>query len=193
MQTRDAQFENWLQEPTEWRGEVLPRSRILRHFTEYGLIPFLYSKGYELACSERHFANCIATGLFENQGLSHLTSAWKGMPPRNTTEEEDAHTAFVLDSEAWDSFWSSWGDWEDVDPVVSFRGFDRRMDIEAFVWECIEYDRSVQSAIFYEILCGGEEEDAYTQPIVAAAAPTKTTDLYLQESVEYNGWAGYRK
>ena len=64
----------------------------------------------------------------------------------------------------------------------SFRGRDRRIDIEEYIWRQLDLDNSYQS----EILYAGDDED-YEPEI---DDHSKKVDVYLLEA---NGWGGLRR
>jgi hypothetical protein len=121
--------------------------------------------------------------LYDNAGKSHIASEWNYSNVNTDYSDDDlTHFLFIMDSDAWHSFWlreGVWGDFHEDD----FRGKDRRQDIEAFVWKQLDLESSPQTLELYEYLLGGEE-DTTQNPSV---------DNYLQESVEYNGWGGIRR
>lgn len=185
-------FRDWLEECVDWFGQPVPRWKCLRMFVEEGLIPFLSRHGYTFSYSEKELANYLATGFYENRTRSHLNSFWRcGTAPDGSTEEDEAHFYHVVSRNDWDQFWTQWGHWADVCPDVSSRATDRRMDCETFVWACINLNSSPQTQTLAEIIAGGEDEEE------VAATPSRPgrqgVDTYILESVDYNGWGGYRK
>ncbi len=185
-------FRDWLDETVDWSGQSIPRWKCIRMLVEDGIMPFILHHGYRFTVNEREFANYLATGFYENRKRSHLESVWKcPMSPALVTGDDEAHFHHVVGRGNWDSFWSHWGVWTDVNPTLSSRGMDRRMDCEALVWAFIDIDNSPQSQTLAEIIAGGEEEDSgVTQP---SRPGRQGVDTYILESVEYNGWGGYRK
>lgn len=184
-------FEDWLHEPIHWKGgTILPRWRVLHWFVHEGLVPWVQSHGYRWGCNHTYLANCIATGLYDNHRTCHLESEWR-YPGKNTHpfQEEEAHFHFVLSQEEWDAFWSMFGTWGDV-ALDTFRGHDRRLDIQNFVWGQLDLEASPQTRQFYELFMSGDDEPEQPSPAVSRV-PQR--DMYLQEAVEYNGWGGYRR
>ena len=181
-------FEEWLDEYVNWFGEAFPRRVCIARFVRKGLVPFLSENGYTIGRSTDCLGNYIANGLFENSGLSHLDAEWR-YPAVNIhgVAEDRWHYNFVIDGAAWEGFWNVWGGWGDLSEL-EFRGEDRRMDIQEFIWTQINLEGSRQTAELYEIMLGGEEDDTNM-----ALSRKQVNDTYLQESVEYNGWGGYRK
>ena len=180
-------FQSWLEETIEWgEGNAVPRWKAIRYFVMEGLAPFVKSLGYEFACTEKQLCNCIATGLFDNRNRSFLESNWPKLTAGGS-EEEMAHFHFVCDQEKWEKFWNIWGNWTDMNPMESSRGADRRMDIESAVWNYLDLDRSSQTLELYELMAGGDEDDA---PL--SRPGQQGVDSYLQDA-EHNGWGGYRK
>lgn len=184
LSRKDRAFIKWLNEDIELDNFKCSRRSCIQTFVG-GLWQFITSHGYRFHTTELNLRNCIATGLYENARLSHIQSNWN-YPVVNTepTIEELDHYHFVLDSVKWESFWDVWGNWSDVS-TNSFRGQDRRLDIQHFIWGQLDLANSYQTGVLEEIIKGGEEEYEY-------ADRKHTSDVYLQEAVEYNGWAGYR-
>lgn len=183
-------FREWLKEEICWRGRDVPRWACIKAFVEEGLMPLLRRYKYVLCVPERVVKDYIGTGLYVNRKRSHLDSVWTGPPNEEVPHPEDvAHFHHIIGWEEWEAFWAVWGDWTDVDPVQSSRGADRRMDIAAFALRLIDILNSPQTKILDEIIAGGEEEDDGAHHRSGRTA----VDSYILESVEYNGWGGYRK
>jgi hypothetical protein len=66
--------------------------------------------------------------------------------------------------------------------ISTFRGRDRQMDIEEYIWRQLDLDNSYQS----EVLYGGDDED-YEPEI---DDNFKKVDVYLLET---SGWGGLRR
>lgn len=184
-------FDDWLYQPVHWSGGTYsPRWKVLHWFVYDGLLPWMEARGYRWGCSNAYLASCIATGLYENEGRSHVESEWN-YPGKNVSSsyEEEAHFHFVVSQETWDTFWYSYGGWGDL-TLDTFRGLDRRLDIQAFVWGQLDLEASPQTRTFYELCMGGDDEPEQPSP-AAPRAPQQ--DTYLQETLEYNGWGGYRR
>lgn len=203
-------WNDWLLEPISVRpeGGLAPRATILRRFVEDGLVPFLHGRGYRLACTVAEFRSVLATGLYENEGLSCLESHWDfGVKNTDYLPEEKMHFYDVLDSEAWDAFWESWGDWADV-TLTAFRGQDRRNDIQEACWSQLNLEDSPQTKVVLELL--GIDDAA----LAAAAGPQKGRaggggaapparqgrsrgrtheDTYIREAAESGEYGGYRR
>ena len=176
-------FENWLNMYVDSFQDGLVKRRVcIKRFTK-ALWTFIISKGYTWKITEKHLKNCIASGLYDNRGKSHITSEWNYSNVNTEYSDDDLnHFLFVLDSYSWESFWAKHRSWGDLDEN-EFRGYDRCQDIEAFIWKQIDIDSSPQTQELYEYLLAGEEDIAQS-PFV---------DTYLQEAVEYNGWGGLRR
>lgn len=173
-------FESWLTDLVDTPIGNLKRKKCLVRFTS-ALWKFVASKGYAWKITEKHLRNCIATGLYENMNHSHIASEWNYSDVNTDFTDDDLnHYLHIMDSDSWDQFWARYGEFEDVSDN-SFRGQDRRQDIEAFVWKQIDIQSSPQTEELNEALLAGEEE-----------LPTGTRDVYLQEA-EYNGWGGIRR
>lgn len=172
-------FEDWLNQRVK---NSYTREAGIQSFTK-SLWHFIIIKGYAWKITELSLYNYIAKGLYDNAGKSHIASEWNYSNVNTDYSDDDlTHFLFIMDSDAWHSFWlreGVWGDFHEDD----FRGKDRRQDIEAFVWKQLDLESSPQTLELYEYLLGGEE-DTTQNPSV---------DNYLQESVEYNGWGGIRR
>ncbi len=181
-------FRSWLEKKIEWGGKPIERWRAIRTFVERGLTPFVKEQGYVFAYSDKMMTNCIATGLYESQGKSCLASRWPGPDgPEGAADADDWHFHHVIGQDKWETFWKKWGAWTDVDPTVSSRGADRRIDIETAVWRYLDLDLSPQTQVLNEIMAGGEEDEP-----LPSRPGQQGVDSYLQDA-EHNGWGGYRK
>ena len=184
-------FHSWLQEEIDCDGFPRKRSECIRDFVKNGLYPAVKSKGYEFSISDDKLMNYLANALFDSAGKSCLEAGVSyRVTNTNWNEDEKAHFYYVLNYDFWGNFWFAWGKWEDVS-LDDFRGPDRRIDIQEFVWGYIDLEASFQTGVLYDLMYAGEEDDAVAEP---SQTPRKqTNDIYLQETVEYNGWGGYRK
>jgi len=180
----DKRFQKWLDVIVKDGLMCDKRKSCIHRFTR-ALCNFIIKNGYAIEISEPYLRNCIATGLFENSKKSHIASEWNYSDVNTEySEEEFIHYNFIFDSEAWEKFWLMEGWWGDVHPDNLY-GEDRRLDIQNFIWKQICLSESPQTEELHEILTGGEEE---------ITTPWSTNgDVYLQETVEYNGWGGLRR
>ena len=177
-------FYDWLQEHVTWRGYSTTRGRAIHRFVA-ALYPWLESLGFRWSCGQIELANTIANGLFDNRGKAHIESNWPGAEgPEGAFQEIEDHYRATVDWGAWESFWESWGLWGDVHPE-EFRGQDRRLDIQEFVWGQVDLENSPQTDVVIELLGGSLEEDE-------DGWPGGRQDAYLLDA-ESNGWGGYRR
>lgn len=179
-------WNDWLHETVSWGMKLMPRYKAIRHFVTNGLIPFIQSKGYTVACSPQALQSRIATGLYNNRSKSCVESDWR-IARVNTEflEYDEAHFWHVFDSAAWERFWGgTWGDWTDVH-TDSWRGEDRRIDIAHYIWTQISLEGSPQTRVVNEMMGWYEEHG----DDVAASRE----DVYLREAADSGEWGGYRK
>lgn len=182
------EYYTWLQQPIDWKGVgIVPRCAAIRAFVAKGLRPFLAQLGYKISISDELLQSRIASGLFDNQGTSHIQSNWsygKEMGPHS--QEEVYHYSHVVDSAAWDTFWFEWGSWADVSlEDGGERGQDRRYDIEAFIWSQIDLDASPQTKIIMDFLRFDE--------FSVAQEAARREDTYLREAAESGQFEGKRR
>ena len=184
-------FYDWLYEPVEWsNAEWIPRWQAIRRFVVDGLMPWIQRAGFRWAVHSQDLQNKIASGLYDNYSRGHMESRWNYSPVHDDWSDESlAHYAHVIGRDDWDAFWTKWGCWDDV-AETEWRGPDRRADIEYFIWGQLDLESSPQMRVLYDIMTGGQEDDDIGWH---RASRPGATDTYLQESVEYNGWAGYRR
>jgi len=181
-------FYEWLELPILCGGSERRRANCISKFTTE-LYEFVQKMGYHWGISETGLRDCIATGLYENEGVPYLESVWNYPTVNsNATEEDKIHYDYVMNDAVWKQFWLkngyTKGRWADVD-TTEYYGWDRRMDIQNFVWGQLILEKSWQTDELEEILLGGEEVEQVSQK--------QGYNTYLQESVEYSGWGGYRK
>ncbi len=175
-------FYKWLATPIAGRlSNRQARSSVLREFVEQGIFPWIESHGYTIAANIKDITNWIANGLYDNAKASHLESTWN-FPSTNTeyTEEEFSHYRYCIGPDEWSNFWSAWNHWEDVSES-SFRGMDRRMDIEAFIWSQLDLNNSRQTGVLQEILGDDDTDDELYNYYHTNVARKSKTDIYLQE------------
>jgi len=171
-------FEAWLNAPIRINNAcILKRKVWLTAFIKNGLYPFIVSKGYSWAITEDHLRNCIATGLYENMGVSCLASNWNyGFPNTETNEDHKSHFYYNISHDAWDTFWNVWGNVTDFHEDT--RGQDRRFDVQEFIWGQLDLENSPQTKILNEML-----EDHYENDV--DDKNSSRIDIYLQEAQEY--------
>jgi len=184
-------WDAWLWEPIHsgWgdaQSEDVPREVVLHTFLKEGLLPFLASKKYRIACEDHVFCSRIATGLFKNRNVSSVSSEWRfGLENTDYSPEDLDHYYMVLSQDVWDSFWAVWGQWGDVSPDAE-RGIDRRNDIQAYIWTQLDLRASGQTAVL-EAEHGILEEEEWGR------SGQKGQDYYIREASESNEWGGYRR
>jgi hypothetical protein len=180
-------WNEWFYETISWKGDTyVPRWRVLRHFVKDGLIPFLEKNGYSVAGTPyRELVSRIATGLYENRNRSCVESRWNFMLVNvDYSEGDEAHWYHIMNQEKWDAFWDTWGQWTDVS-LDTWRGDDRRIDIQAYCWTQINLENSFQTRVVNEHMGFTDDmnhmEDRHLE------------DSYLREAAESGEWGGYRK
>ena len=189
-------WNDWLQQSVEWKHglETMPRWKAIRRFVEEGLVPFVKSHGYSIRPDLRSLTNCIATGLYENEAKSTSESSWNYQHHNITPlEEDETQWYFVLGPQEWAAFWAAWGQWVDISEE-SWRGRDRQIDIEAFIWTQIDLLASRQTA-YVNSWMEYDEEGLIRSANMAATAPQQSAreDIYLREAAESGEWGGYRR
>lgn len=174
----------WLKEPTLWNVIPIKRGTILLSFVKEGLIPFVEARGYKFGRNGNELYTYIAKGLYMNYGRSTMDSVWTDVPVNTEgTAEDRIHYYDSLDVDAWSDFWQKWSDWDDI-ATESYRGRDRQIDIEEFVWRQLDLDSSPQTEVLYYRMNDESEQEVGDQEII------KRPDVYLEET---SGWGGLRK
>ena len=176
-------YEEWLNETITTPFGLSVRRNCLKNFSNI-LFKFVESKGYYWGISEKSLTYYISYGMWENSKKSYALSEWNYSNINYNYNDDDYNNYLsIFDSETWEYFWSRYGGWYDVDDDSSFRAQDRRHDIQEFVWKQIDIPNSPQTHLLYDSLYNIEDE----------VAPSPQVDVYIQESLEYNGWGGMRK
>ena len=165
----------------EWKGNYVRRGVLFKIFLHEGLLPFITSAGYTIGTPLRTFYGFIVEGLYKNRNHSSLESTW------NTTyytkgliDEDRIHYHDVINPETWDDFWSGWNDIEEFSSE-SFRGSDRRNDLQELVWRQLDIENSYQTEVLYELMNDYDEQEPEES--------SKKVDVYLLET---SGWGGLR-
>lgn len=180
-------WNDWLDERIEsMHGLPCERWRVIRRFVREGLIPFVALHGYDFETSSAILEYRVARGLWRNAFVSHTASDWSevGGGYIDQAKEDEWQYHHILSESKWEEFWSRWAIWEDV-ADSSFRGIDRRLDIQAFVWTQLNLETSPQTQVVRE-LCG--EIDSPPSP----RGRRYKEDVYLREAVESNQYDGWR-
>jgi hypothetical protein len=169
-------YHDWLNTYIEWDGSLRIRKHCIIDFVKNGLFPFMNRLGYDFNISVNFIQSVIATGLYENRGVPHMESKWDYPNPSGNTEwdtENLQHYYYIVNEDVWYNFWLKWGKWSDVSQD-SFRGIDRRYDIQTYVKQCIDVEKSQQSQLLNEAL--ESETDAYIQK--------NGIDAYIQDYMD---------
>lgn len=152
------EFHSWLDEHVTWSGYLIPRRRAIRRFTR-GLYAWIQDHGFVWSCGERELGNQIANGLFDSSGKAHLESCWPGpAEPEGAFPEAEDHYRAVMSWETWEGFWDLWGIWGDFRPD-EFRGQDRRLDLQEFVWGQVDLENSPQTDVLLELMGATEDNE----------------------------------
>lgn len=185
-----SDWKQWLEEELDCGTDTIPRHQILRRFVSNGLLPFLRRHGYEVICSEKELRSEIASGLFKNRNARPLNGYWTFLPKRNEEylDEDLNQYYFVLSPKKWDIFWSSWDFWPDI--CDEELGWARREEIQKYIWEQIDIERSIQTTTVTEYVQGGEEAEDVEY---GRRLRNPKEDVYLKEASESNEWGGYRR
>lgn len=181
-------FQHWLHTMIDWDGMPTERWVIINHFVKYALLPTITAAGYTIQVPLATLKSRLATGLWLHQSCSHLESDWSQLRQYNNNEYMDHlwNWGHVMDNDAWDQFWSRWGNWEDVNPELSSRAADRRADIQDFIWSQIDLSLSAQTKSVEDFI------DYY--PVESSGqGGAGTTDTYLREAAESNQYEGRRR
>ena len=186
-------FQQWLDEMVlANNGSISTRKKSIYDFVYKGLVPWLNAQGYVIGTSMNDFKNCIATGLYNNKDLSHMASEWKyyyDFINDEYSQEEKDHYHHIVDDNSWAHFWNWWGGYSDFN-LNTFRGIDRRLDIQAFVWDHLDLSKSPQTEILNELLADDNELDSHDYH---ARQTSRAIDTYLHDASEFGGYGGIRK
>jgi hypothetical protein len=174
-------MEDWLHSYVEWKGNYVKRGVLFKIFLHEGLLPFITSAGYTIGTPLRTLHAYIVEGLYKNRNKSALESTWNNTYYTGGWIDEDLmHYYHAIDPETWDDFWSAWNDIEEFS-LESFRGKDRRIDIQELVWKQLDLENSYQTDILYELMNDYDEQEPEES--------SKKVDVYLLEAT---GWGGLR-
>ena len=169
---KEVAWRKWLAEPVVWNYiESVPRHVAIRRFCK-GLVTFVKSHGYLFRISEETLKSQIASGLYKNREKSYLDSDW--LFPSENDEYDVEHKnyyRYLINMDAWSHFWITWGVWSDFDEDIQY-GFDRRLDIEMYVWRQLHLEKCNHTRTVNEIL-GLDEENVSENEI---------RDTFLQET-----------
>jgi hypothetical protein len=151
-------FHTWLDEHVAWSGYLILRRKAIRRFAR-GLYTWLKGYGFAWACGEQELGNRIANGLYDSWSKAHLESCWPApQEPEGAFPEAEDHYRAVVDWEAWENFWVTWGVWGDF-RSDEFRSADRRLDLQEFVWGQLDLENSPQTDVLLELLGAGDDDE----------------------------------
>ena len=174
-------LKDWLHSYVYSRGEFVKRGKLFKEFLKDGLLPFIEYMGYTVGTNPIVLYSYIVSGLYENREKTALESKWDSSYFQQDSIPEDRHHYYdTIDGNTWNEFWKSWNDIEDFSED-SFRGRDRRTDIEDLIWRQIDLENSYQTEILYYMM-----NDEYE---VEIEDTSKKVDIYLLETT---GWGGLR-
>jgi hypothetical protein len=184
------EWEDWLEEPIYWdeSGKDVLRWKIISDFVKYGLVPFLKIHGYIFKSSQRDLCSRIASGLYANRGKHIFESDWSFCHENieHMAEEKD-HYDHIVNQDEWDKLWDLWRHWDDIGED-SFRGIDRRFDIQEYCWTQLDLECSPQTRRILEMV-GIYENGAWGNKDHSR----KMDDPYLKEANESGQYDGYRR
>jgi hypothetical protein len=128
--------------------DYLPRRLAYRVLVEDGLIPFLKTHGYVIACDGFRLSECIARAIYRKK-LSHI-------PYNNAFRKEDYNyfshiTSF--EDKGWEPFWESWSFGDFTEDHIG-----NRVLVECCVWSVLNLKNSPTTDIVDDILGLHEEE-----------------------------------
>lgn len=177
-------WNEWLDELVQWdENEQMMRRQAIHKLCNYGLVPFLASYGYIVNIGSKDLGSRIASGLFKNQGKRYLESDWQFGPIENEymTEEYTMQFGHDINEEAWETFWSLWGVWDDIDQRTEM-GRARQRDIQEYIWSQINGEESPKLIKLRAL----NEDEEYISELDGG-------DAYLKDAKESNEWGGLRK
>jgi len=178
-------MERWLHSRIEWKGEQIKRGQIYKIFLHDGLLPLIEDMGYSVGTPLKKLYGYMVSGIYNSRERPSISSQWNMTHyTRRWAQEEKIHFYHIMNPDVWERFWNDWGEIEDFSEY-SFRGRDRRTDIEDFIWRQIDLDISYQSEILYELM-----NDEYELESEETQQHPKKVDVYL---VETSGWGGLRR
>ena len=161
---------NWLEE--SWVcGEQ--RKWVLQSLVQHGLVPFITSKGYVLACTPNKLVAIIARELFLIRDGRRPKKTWHSTALNvDYEEEEEDHYSYIMNEEVWEEFWEGWGNLFDENCIKE------RFIVQHAVWTCLDLERSPQTAALYESYDTDGEEPLSFKP------RTSGNDPYLMDMSE---------
>ena len=93
----------------DWLEDV-PRKMLIMNLVKIAIVPFLKRAGYLFGCKEQRIAECVARYIYFGK-ISHQVLNW------DYRDEDYNHYYFILDDDAWTSFWEINAKWSDVEDV----------------------------------------------------------------------------
>ena len=90
--------------------EDVPRKMLIMNLVKIAIVPFLKRAGYLFGCKEQRIAECVARYIYFGK-ISHQVLNW------DYRDEDYNHYYFILDDDAWTSFWEINAKWSDVEDV----------------------------------------------------------------------------
>lgn len=146
----ESAWRHWLEEKLEWdsTNDFYPRRLLIYSLVVDALIPFITSHKYQFGCDPKRIANIIARALYFGEVRNEEVNT-------DYVEEDYNHYLFKLDDDTWDSFWSQWGVWKDIDS----EHIHERELVRLCVWTLLDLEHSPESRMVEELMGLWEDED----------------------------------
>lgn len=131
----EAAWRRWLEVEVEWDNlEMVKRKELIYHFVVDGLIPFVSEHGYSFGCPLFEIVRAVSKVLYHSCSYHRTIN-------ENYRQEDLDHYYYILDDEKWDTLWSTWGRWSDInDEKVKLREL-----IRICAWSLIDLEKSAQT------------------------------------------------
>ena len=178
-------WNDWLNEPIDTVYGTTTRQSMIHLFVSKGLFPFIQSEGYEWNRDVDWIQSVVASGLYASQGKHNLQGQWPAPTNTDFAQEDIDQFEHTVDSDKWEAFWENWGGWDDVD-ADSQSGIERRLDIQAMVWQHIDVANSKQTKVVDAMFDDGEPQED-------GGNGRRHEDVYIRDASESNEWGGYRR
>jgi hypothetical protein len=167
---------SWLLEEISLDGtisNILPRQTVIQKFCLNGLYPFIVSKGYVWRIEKDVLiAKVLRLMYFAYRKKRIFVEDYN----YDWNPEHKQIYWSAVDTDAWDTLWTTWGMMEDFDEQTGF-AYRLRFSLPNYVWNWLDLEKSPRAIKLEKDLYDPDTQDVYSE----LRGQKAKEDPYLQD------------